>query len=407
MKILQVNSVYKKGSTGKIMYDVHKELLAQGVDSIVCYGRGEEYNEKNVYKICGELYSKINHFWANLSGIMYGGCFFSTRKLKKIILKEKPDVVHLQCINGYFINIYKIIEWLKKNNIKTVLTLHAEFIYTANCGHSLDCEKWKKGCGNCPRLKKEIGSYFFDRTAKSWKNMKNSFEGFNDNLIVTSVSPWLMGRAKESLILGDKNHKVVLNGLDTGIFKNYISEDLKKKYVSKEKIIFHATPNFNDDKNHLKGGYYLIELAKTLEGKNIKFLIAGRSKENIKLPSNIILLGEIKNQVELAKYYSMADLTLLTSKKETFSMVTAESLCCGTPVVGFKAGAPEQIALENYSSFVDYGNIEELKGTVLEFIDKNFDKKEISKEAIQKYSKDVMCKNYIEVYKKLINMEKK
>ena len=33
---------------------------------------------------------------------------------------------------------------------------------------------------------------------------------------------------------------------------------------------------------------------------------------------------------------------------------------------------------------------------------KNFDKKEISKEAILKYGKDVMCKNYIEIYKELI-----
>lgn len=407
MKILQVNSVYRKGSTGKIVYDVHQELLAQGIESIVCYGRGEKYNEKNVYKICGELYSKVNHFWANLSGVMYGGCFFSTKKLKEIIKKEKPDIVHLQCINGYFINIYDIINWLKKNKIKTVVSLHAEFIHTANCGYSLECENWKYGCGNCPRLKKETGSYFFDRTAVSWQKMKDAFDKFNKNLVIISVSPWLMKRAKSSPILTDKNHKVILNGLDTKIFKIYDNENLRKKYVLKEKIIFHATPNFNNDKNHIKGGYYLIEVAKMLLGENIKFLIAGRFKENMELPPNIVLLGEIKDQIELAKYYSMADLTLLTSKKETFSMVTAESLCCGTPVVGFKAGAPEQIALKKYSKFVDHGNIKELKTIVLEVLNKNFDKEKISKEAKHQYGKDIMCRNYIEIYKELFDMEKK
>ena len=54
---------------------------------------------------------------------------------------------------------------------------------------------------------------------------------------------------------------------------------------------------------------------------------------------------QVEDQSELAAFYSLADVTLLTSEKETFSMVCAESLCCGTPVVGFQAGAPEGISL--------------------------------------------------------------
>lgn len=61
---------------------------------------------------------------------------------------------------------------------------------------------------------------------------------------------------------------------------------------------------------------------------------------------------------------------LLTSERETFSMVTAESLCCGTPVVGFKAGAPEQIALKEYSEFVDYGNLDKLEKAVRRWLQK-------------------------------------
>ena len=51
MKILQVNSVYKKGSTGKITYDLHKGLLERGEEAVVCYGRGEHYREPHVYKV--------------------------------------------------------------------------------------------------------------------------------------------------------------------------------------------------------------------------------------------------------------------------------------------------------------------------------------------------------------------
>ena len=218
MKILQVNCVYKKGSTGKIVADVHNALLAKGVDSVVCYGRGEKCKEPNVIKTCGELYSDVNHFLTYISGVMYGGCQLSTNQLISVIKKEKPDIVHLHCINGYFVNIYRIVSWLKKNRIRTVLTLHAEFMYTANCGHAFECEKWKTGCGNCPRYKQETKSLFFDCTHISWKKMQKAFQNFDKDLIVTSVSPWLMGRAKQSPILGDKTHTVVLNGLDTDVF---------------------------------------------------------------------------------------------------------------------------------------------------------------------------------------------
>lgn len=84
MKILQVNCVYNKGSTGKITYDIHSELKKRGIESVVCYGRGEKVSEPNVYKICGEFDSGLNHFWANFSGVLYGGVFFRQNKLIKI-----------------------------------------------------------------------------------------------------------------------------------------------------------------------------------------------------------------------------------------------------------------------------------------------------------------------------------
>ena len=397
MKILQVNCVYKKGSTGKIVYDIHKGLLEKGYDSIVCYGRGNSIKEKNIYKISNETYSKFNNFISRFTGYMYGGCFFSTKKVVNIIKKEKPDIVHLHCINGYFVNIYNLLEWLKINNIKTVLTLHAEFMYTANCGHALECEKWKNGCGNCTRYRQETKSIFCDRTHESWKKMYNAFKGFS-NITVVSVSPWLMNRAKESPMLKDKKNITILNGLDTDVFKQYNTVELKKEMgLENKKIIFHATANFSSDVEHIKGGYYVLELAKMLKDENVQILVAGEYKTNLKVPNNVTLLGKVQEQELLAKYYSMADITLLTSKKETFSMVTAESLCCGTPVIGFKAGAPEQIAIKEYSSFVEYGDTIKLYKIIKENLNTTKGKN-ISNVAIKEYSKKKMIEEYLKVY---------
>lgn len=404
MKILQVNCVYRKGSTGKIVYDIHTELQKQGIESVVCYGRGKRVDEPNVYKVCPEWYSKLNNLWSRITGVMYGGLSWSTQKLIRIIKREKPDIVHLHCINGYFVNIYKIVKYLNDRQIKTVLSLHAEFMHTANCGHALECERWKIGCGHCPRYKQETKSFLIDGTHRSWMLMKKAFEGFGNNIIVVSVSSWLMNRAKKSPILSDLKHCVVFNGLNTDNFK-YIN--LKEKYEDYKAgyngIIFHATPYFSNNPNHLKGGYYVIELAKIMP--EYHFLIAGKHDENIKVPTNVTLLGRLANQKALAMYYALSDVTLLTSKRETFSMVTAESLCCGTPVVGFKAGGPESIAMTDYSSFVEYGDVEALKDRLQEMLAKEWDKQEISAQAKTSYDRRVMTAGYINVYKILLKNE--
>ncbi len=398
MKIMQINCVYNKGSTGKIMCDIHSYLISKGIDSVICYGRGKETTDPNVYKTCGEAYSKLNNLLSRFTGLMYGGCLLSTKKLISVIKREKPDIIHVHCINGYFVNVYDLIDWLKKSDIPTVITLHAEFMHTANCAHAYDCEGWKTGCGNCPRFKIETKSLFLDNTALSWKKMKAAFEGFS-NLVVVSVSPWLRDRAQQSPILGEFEHRVVLNGLNTDVFKVGSRNIYREKHgITNEKIVFHATPQFDDNPEGLKGGYHIIKLAEKMKNENVKIFVAGNYPQNIKVPENIVLLGIVADQATLADYYTSADVTVLTSKRETFSMVVAESLCCGTPVAGFCAGAPEQITISEFSRFSEYGNVDLLKENVLALLNRDFDKTEIRNVAKNKYDKEKMITEYMKIY---------
>ena len=133
MKVMQINCVYNTGSTGKIMYDIHSELINNGIESVMCYGRGAKTQEKNVYKTSSEFSAKFYNVISRFTGMPYSGSIPETVRLINIIKKEKPDVVHIHCINGFFVNIYKLITFLKKHRIPTVLTHHAEFMYTGNC----------------------------------------------------------------------------------------------------------------------------------------------------------------------------------------------------------------------------------------------------------------------------------
>lgn len=402
MKIMQINVVYPSGSTGKIVKDIHMQLIKNGNKSIVCYGRGPKVDESGIHKIAPELIMKLQSLRSILTGYAYAGCYYSTSNLISIINKERPDVVHLHCINGYMVNIYKLLEFLKKTNIPTVLTLHAEFMHTAGCGYALDCEKWKTGCGNCPQKGSgRPSSRFFDRSNNEWQLMKRAFDGF-DNLVITSVSKWLHDRASKSPFFLNKNMQVVLNGIDTeDVFKPTDTTDLRKKYnIQSEKVVLHVTASFT---NPIKGGKYVIELAKRLSHENIRFIIVGFNGDRSILPANITAIPNTKDQNELAAFYSMADITLLTSLKETFSMICAESLSCGTPVVGFEAGAPETISLEPYSEFVKQGDVFTLTNTVTQWIDKKQELVDvISKKARKVYSKELMYEEYFGIYLKLI-----
>ena len=177
-------------------------------------------------------------------------------------------------------------------------------------------------------------------------------------------------------------------------------DGLKKKLALKEneKVVLHVTPNFNHE---IKGGKYVVELAKRMP--NVRFVIIGFNGNVKELPKNVYPIAFTKDQEELARYYSLADVTLLTSKKETFSMVCAESLCCGTPVVGFKAGAPETISLSDYSEFVEYGNVEGLQTAIEKWLcETDINKQKISKEAIPVYASEKMVEGYCAVYRQMV-----
>ena len=88
--------------------------------------------------------------------------------------------------------------------------------------------------------------------------------------------------------------------------------------------------------------------------------------------STIVDIRRLSDQPLMAEHYRQAAFTLVLSQCESFSMPVLESLCCGTPVYGFKAGGPESICPEEMKdNFVDNGDIEALFKTMQKGLGKN------------------------------------
>ena len=399
-KVLQINVVYGQGSTGKIVKVIHDNIDKRQFESYVLYGRGKNVKEKKVKKIVPEIICKFQALGSRITGYAYAGCWFSTNKLIKEIKKIQPDVIHLHCLNGYFVNIYKLLHFLRKNNIPTILTLHAEFMYTGGCGNTMGCKKWVAGCYDCEQIKQNSGrpkTMFLDRSNKEWNMMKEALEKF-ESIVVCPVSTWLEKQAEQSAAMQDKNIVVVLNSLDENIFC-FRKDEYEQKHSNRKRVLY-VTPDFE---SKLKGGEYIQELSKRMI-EDVDFYVVGKYNSNnkqLKELENVIFLGEISEQHELACLYSISDVTILTSKSETFSMVCAESLCCGTPVIGFKAGGPESIALEEYSDFVEYGDVDALEQALKSNFVKQWDKTIISEMAICRFGKKRMLDSYSNLYRKL------
>lgn len=343
---------------------------------------------------------RVQSLCSKITGNQYGCSWFSTLKLKHEISRFQPDLVNLHCINANMVNVIEIIEYLKSHHIPTVITFHAEFLYTGGCAHAQNCSKWKTGCENCPQKFKPLFKLFAhtDYENRYWSGLKSAYSDF-DNLKLTCVSPWVKSRVEQSPFFAKQNICVTPNGVDTSIFKPTDSEFLRKRYniTPEAKVYLHITPNFKDP---LKGGKYVIELAEKLLSTDpeARMIIVGLEHESSKLPPNIITVGRTTDTKELAAFYSMADATILTSSRETFSMVTAESLCCGTPVVGFKAGGPESICTEGHASFVEYGDM----NTYIEALKTTKKAEQINRSYSPIFSINNMIKKYAETYNSLI-----
>lgn len=399
MKVMQVNSVYGRGSTGKVVRDLHESLLNLGVDSVVCFGRGSDPNEPGVRKTTTEAEAKLTALWARLGGLQYGAAPLGTRSLLDTIEAERPDVVHLHCINGYFVNIYRLLGHLKRREIPTVLTLHADFMFTGGCGTAGDCNRWMIGCGACPHLRDATKSYLLDRTHTAWLRMREACDGL-DCLVVASVSPWLSARAQQSPILRNKQHVVVMNGLETDrVFRPRDTANLRAQLgIGSKRVVLHVTSNLRSD---LKGSGHIRELARRMQNDGVAVVVVGGSAGGpTSDATGVLYVGRVDSQEELAEYYSLADVSVIVSSRETFSMTVAESLSCGTPVVGFMAGGPESIALSEGSTFVEYGHLDALVSAVRATIAAASDDHSVSlwQNASLLYGRDRMAREYAALY---------
>ncbi|WP_313016297.1 glycosyltransferase [Acetoanaerobium noterae] len=399
MRVLQINAVNGIRSTGRIVAEISDYLNNIGHDGYIAYSDGVAY--KNGYKIGSKVETKLHGLFSRIFGTQAYFSKYGTKKLLEYIEELNPDVIHLHNLHGNYINLRLLMEYIALEDIPTVLTLHDCWFYTGKCTHyTIDnCYKWQSECGNCPRLKKDNKSWFFDRTKKMYRDKKEWF-GSIPRLAVVGVSDWITNEAKKSLLSSAQMITRIYNWIDLDVFRPVNTNSLRLKLNLDNKFIILGVAS---GWSNAKGLDKFIELSYYISEDMIILLIGNISK-NIDLPKNIIHIDETHDVKELVGYYSLADVFLNLSIEETFGKVTAEALACGTPAIVLNSTANPELVGEGCGYILDNYDVIEILKYLKEIKRKNklFYKKECIEFAKDNFSKNERISEYIELYKNLM-----
>ena len=390
MKVLQINSVCGKGSTGKIASDLLSVLKNNGYEGIIAYGRDRANNCAESFKIGNDLDVKLH---AALSRLTDKSGFYSKHFTKLLINKIKqynPNIIHLHNIHGYYVNFKLLVNFLIEYNKPVVWTLHDCWIFTGHCAYYtyLNCDKFINGCSDCPNLNSYPKSYF-DNSKNNYNIKKNLLLKLN-NVVYVTPSLWLKNEVSKSF-LGEKKCLVINNGIDDKVFSKKKS-NFRKKYNLDNKKILLGVANVWEKR---KGLSDFIKISKLLNDNEVIVLV-GKGLEKIE-HNNIITISRTSSQEELAEIYSEADYFLNPTYEDNYPTTNLESLACGTPVITYNTGGSPEPVLEGCGSVVDVGDyIEMYNRTKLKY--DAYKIKDISKNL----SKDVCFNKYIELYNSLL-----
>ncbi|HEX3006672.1 MAG TPA: glycosyltransferase family 4 protein, partial [Bacteroidales bacterium] len=121
----------------------------------------------------------------------------------------------------------------------------------------------------------------------------------------------------------------------------------------------------------------------------------------VKLPENFSIkwLGYLQKS-EVARVLNNSGFFLHASELETFSIVTAEALATGTPVMVSNIGALPELVNENNGLLVE-NNLHEWIAGLKRIIKINYNKKEIAEKIAFKYSPESIAEKINSVYKSL------
>jgi len=377
LRILQVSGYDSLGGAGKVAWELHRGYQAQGCSSWMAVG----YKGTQDPHVLTMDSNACRNGWARgwlragdllspLVGRVQGAeqmrkfvrSIGQPRRLWEVwrghedfdfpatwrlldLIPERPDIVHGHNLHGGYFDL-RALPWLSRQ-VPLVLTLHDAWLLSGHCAHSLDCERWKTGCGDCPDLT-IYPAIRQDATAFNWRRKQEVYS--KSRIYVTTPSHWLMQKVEQSMlapaVLGSR---VIPNGVDLSRFHPADRQAARRTLGISQgvRVLLFTTDglrhNVWKDYQTLRAAMAL--LAERSRGQRVFLLALGEeAPAERKGQTEIRFVPYQKDPLVVARYYQAADIYVHAARVDTFPNAILEALACGTPVIATAVGGiPEQV----------------------------------------------------------------
>lgn len=397
MKIVILNTSERTGGAAVAAGRLSKALKQAGiqVDKLVredtWLNRFRFYWERLIIFLCNHLNRK-NLFAVSIANT---GTDLSGHPLIK-----GADIIHLHWINQGFLSLRNIEELVKLNK-PIVWTMHDMWPCTGICHHARDCEKFQTGCGACFFLKsegKDLSTSVFDKKLSLYKDANITFVG---------CSRWLSDRARKSYLLQEKAVLSIPNPINMEVY-HPMDQNMPRGLLglpSGKKLLLFGALNVTDKR---KGIDFLIEALRKLEKQDVELVVFGQVKDDIRglFPVPIHSMGYLSDESKIVALYNAVDMFITSSLEENLPNTIMESMACGTPCVGFATGGiPEMIDHRVNGYVANYKDADDLASGI-RWVLEHEDRQALSDACVKKvrdnYTEEVVARQYIALYKKLL-----
>ncbi|MEG7381092.1 N-acetyl-alpha-D-glucosaminyl L-malate synthase BshA [Bacillus subtilis] len=300
-------------------------------------------------------------------------------KIAEVAERENLDIIHAHYALPHAVCAYLAKQMLKRN-IGIVTTLHGTDITVLGYDPSL----------------KDLIRFAIEASDR-----------------VTAVSSALAAETYD-LIKPEKKIETIYNFIDERVYLKKNNAAIKEKHgiLPDEKVVIHVS-NFRK----VKRVQDVIRVFRNIAGKTkAKLLLVGDGPEKSTacelvrkygLENQVLMLG---NQDRVEELYSISDLKLLLSEKESFGLVLLEAMACGVPCIGTNTGGIPEVIKNSVSGFlVDVGDVAAATACAMRILEDEQLSKGFTKAAMEmlknEFSSQKIVSQYEQIYADLAEPE--
>lgn len=428
-KVLMISSANPFKGPGKIAWDNYLVIRDFGieVDFLTMYKTDNPevmsvFDEQNSdgwkfkLKYCRKsLKDRVLNKIGWLKSSKSGFCFFYRKESappvdEKWVLKKvdkKYDLVIVVFWQGLlsFSTIEKLYDKLK-------CQFHFRFVdyspMSGGCHFTMDCDRYKVGCGMCPAFG---STNKCDFTAY---NVKERMRIYDKVKPVIYGNSYMQSFYKDSFLLKNMQYELSYPIVNESEFTPLNRLDIRMELgisETKKFLILFGCQHLNDVR---KGINYLFEALsifyetlKEEQRKDVLLLVIGNQYNEVpnEISFDTLNFGYV-DYLKLSKLYAVSDIFLSPSVHDAGPMMVNQSLSCGTPVVAFEMGAAIDVIKDKGTGYcAEMKNSADFARGIYEIYKQTDEERQLMRNkcrelALQTSAREVRVKAMLDIYEK-------